>query len=108
LEAIDRMYLNASVPSLKTGAGVVYFLKTRLGVRVPSTAMVAPMSERFVKAIEGFVAREGIDLPHPFTAAHRKAGCRYHLSILQAEFALTQSANVQRSRVPTSNVPMFP
>ena len=29
-------------------------------------------------------------LPHPFTAAHRKAGYRYQLSILQAEFALTQ------------------
>ena len=29
-------------------------------------------------------------LPHPFTAAHRRAGYRYHLSILQAEFALTQ------------------
>ena len=53
LEAIDRMYLNAYVPSLQTGAGVVYFLKTQLVVRVPSTAMVAPMSERFVKAIEG-------------------------------------------------------
>ena len=29
-------------------------------------------------------------LPHPFTTAHRAAGDRYHLSILQAEFALTQ------------------
>ena len=29
-------------------------------------------------------------LPHPFTATHRAAGYRYHLSILQAEFALTQ------------------
>ncbi len=29
-------------------------------------------------------------LPHPFTAAHRAAGYRYQLSILQAEFALTQ------------------
>src|ERR671922_562167 len=29
-------------------------------------------------------------LPHPFAAAHRKAGYRYQLSILQAEFALTQ------------------
>ena len=35
LEAIDRMYLNAYVPSLQTGGGVVYFLKTQLGVRVP-------------------------------------------------------------------------
>ena len=29
-------------------------------------------------------------LPHPFIAAHRAAGYRYQLSILQAEFALTQ------------------
>lgn len=29
-------------------------------------------------------------LPHPYTAADRKAGYRYHLSILQAEFSLTQ------------------
>ena len=28
--------------------------------------------------------------PHPFTPAHRAAGYRYQLSILQAEFALTQ------------------
>src|SRR5215475_3341040 len=29
-------------------------------------------------------------LPHPFTAADRKAGYRYDVSILQAEFSLTQ------------------
>ena len=29
-------------------------------------------------------------LPHPYTAADRKAGYRYHVSILQAEFSLTQ------------------
>lgn len=29
-------------------------------------------------------------LPHPFTPADRAAGYRYHLSILQAEFSLTQ------------------
>jgi hypothetical protein len=42
LEAIDRMYLNAYVPSLQTGGGFAYFLKTQLGVRVPSTVMIAP------------------------------------------------------------------
>lgn len=62
LEAIDRMYLNAYVPSLQTGAGFVYFLKTQLGVRVPSTAMIAPMTERFVKAIEQFATAKGVDL----------------------------------------------
>src|SRR4029450_7847589 len=29
-------------------------------------------------------------LPHPFTAADRKAGYRYDISILQAEFSTTQ------------------
>jgi hypothetical protein len=29
-------------------------------------------------------------LPHPFTAADRQASYRYDLSILQAEFSLTQ------------------
>src|SRR5438128_7279027 len=62
LEAIDRMYLNAYVPSLQTGAGFVYFVKTQLGVRVPSTVMVAPMSQRFVDAIERFAETEGVDL----------------------------------------------
>jgi hypothetical protein len=62
LEAIDRMYLNAYVPSLQTGGGVVYFLKTQLGVRVPSTVMVAPMSQRFVEGIERFAKTEGVDL----------------------------------------------
>src|SRR3977135_4472109 len=62
LEAIDRMYLNAYVPSLQTGGGVVYFLKTQLGVRVPSTVIVAPMRERFVPGIEQFGATEGVDL----------------------------------------------
>jgi hypothetical protein len=62
LEAIDRMYLNAYVPSLQTGGGMAFFLKTQLGVRVPSTVMVAPMSQRFVDEIERFVTREGVDL----------------------------------------------
>jgi hypothetical protein len=62
LEGIDRMYLNAYVPSLQTGGGLVFFLKTQLGVRVPSTVMVAPMSERFVAAIQRFVETEQIDL----------------------------------------------
>jgi len=62
LEAIDRLYLNAYVPSLQTGAGFVYFLKTQLGVRVPSTVMIAPMTQRFVDAMERFAETEGVDL----------------------------------------------
>jgi hypothetical protein len=40
------MYLNAYVPSLQTGGGFVWFVKTQLGALVPSTMMVAPMSQQ--------------------------------------------------------------
>src|SRR5947208_3022556 len=62
LEAIDRMYLNGYVPSLQSGGEVVYFMKQHLGARVPSTMMVAPLSKRFVDAIERFAETAGVDL----------------------------------------------
>jgi hypothetical protein len=62
LEAIDRMYLNGYVPSLQTGGGVVYFMKQYLGARVPSTMMVAPLTKRFVHALERFAETAGVDL----------------------------------------------
>jgi hypothetical protein len=37
-------------------------MKQHLGARVPSTMMVAPLSERFVNAMERFVETEGVDL----------------------------------------------
>ena len=44
-------------------------------------------------------------LPHPYTAADRKAGHRYDLSILQAEFSLTQVLDCpQTGRIFFENV----
>jgi hypothetical protein len=40
--------------------------------------------------IDGLLRKWLKILPHPFTAADRKAGYRYDISILQAEFSLTQ------------------
>jgi len=40
--------------------------------------------------IDAFFRRWLARVPHPFTAADRQAGYRYELSILQAEFSLTQ------------------
>jgi hypothetical protein len=42
------------------------------------------------KRIDRFVRKWLARLPHPFTAADRRAGYRYDISILQAEFSLTQ------------------
>ncbi|MDP9334414.1 MAG: hypothetical protein M3Q30_14090 [Actinomycetota bacterium] len=41
--------------------------------------------------IDRFVRKWLARLPHPFTAADRRAGYRYDISVLQAEFSLTQT-----------------
>jgi hypothetical protein len=61
-EAIDRMYLNVYVPTLQTVGGMVGYLRVHRGQRFASTTAVAPMTEAFVRNIEQFVAREGVDL----------------------------------------------
>ena len=42
--------------------------------------------------INAFFRRWLARLPHPFTAADRRAGYRYELSVLQAEFSLDPGA----------------
>ena len=77
LEAIDRMYLNAYVPSLQTGGGFVYFVKTQLGARVPSTMMVAP-DESAVRRGHRALRRDAGDRPGDVregpTEGRRRAG----------------------------------
>ena len=62
LECIDRMYLNVYVPVLQTGAGASYFFRQIRGNPMPSSALMAPMTRRFVAAVEAFAKREGVDL----------------------------------------------
>jgi len=53
-------------------------------------SLSAPKIERFVRK---WLAR----LPHPYSSADRRAGYRYDVSILQAEFSLTQVLDRPRS-----------
>jgi hypothetical protein len=62
LEGIDRMYLNVYVPHLQAVGGVVWYLRSHRGQRFASTTAVVPMTEAFVRNIEEFVDRQGIDL----------------------------------------------
>ena len=62
LECIDRMYLNVYVPMLQSGAGAAYFFRKIRGNPVPSSALMGPMTRRFVAAIERHAAAEGVDL----------------------------------------------
>jgi hypothetical protein len=52
IESIDRPYVNLYVPELQRVGQVVGFLTRHRGFEIASTALVAPMSEAFVKAID--------------------------------------------------------
>ena len=62
LECVDRMYLNVYAPMLQTGAGAAWFFRKVRGNPVPSSALMAPMTNRFVAILKRFVADNDIDV----------------------------------------------
>jgi hypothetical protein len=62
VEGIDRMYLNVYVPVLQAVEGVLKFIRIHRGHPVASTAMVEPISRRFVESIEGYVRDHDIPM----------------------------------------------
>jgi hypothetical protein len=62
VESIDRMYLNLYVPRLQHERGVVGFFRHHRGHRFTSSALMAPISKDFVKAIDALVKRAGVPL----------------------------------------------
>jgi hypothetical protein len=62
LESIDRMYLNLYVPMLQTEGGIAHFWREHRGYKFASSALMAPMTDAFVAAIEAFAGNEGVEL----------------------------------------------
>jgi len=62
VECIDRMYLNVYVPMLQTEGGVAHFFRAHRGHQFASSALMAPMSRKFVTAMEAFAEQQGVDL----------------------------------------------
>jgi hypothetical protein len=62
VEGIDRMYLNVYVPQLQREQGVVNFLRSHRGQPFASSALLAPITDAFVRSIEAFVEHQGIPL----------------------------------------------
>ena len=62
LECLDRMYLNAYVPQLTSERGIAAFCRGYLGHRFASTKQAVAMTETFVKSIQAFLQKEGLEL----------------------------------------------
>lgn len=71
VESIDRLYLNVYVPELQRDLGVVGFFRDHRGQPVPSSALMAPMTRRFVGEIEDFAVECGVPVV-PFEKRQRK------------------------------------
>ena len=57
VEGIDRMYLNVYVPRLQCAYGAVSFFRDHRGQPLASSALMSPMSRRFVAELDRFIAR---------------------------------------------------
>jgi hypothetical protein len=89
VEGIDRMYLNVYVPQLQRELGVVGFLRNHRGHPFASSALLAPISEAFIEAIEAFTDTQDIPLL-TFTKGQRKddVAAEYRAQFTKAEGVL--------------------
>jgi hypothetical protein len=71
VECIDRMYLNVWVPRLAYGGGAAGFFVGHRGHAYASTALMDPMTKRFVADIHHFIAAHDLELVH-FGKGERK------------------------------------
>jgi hypothetical protein len=80
---VDRLYLNGYVPILQTSGHVVTYLREHLGYPVPSPAVIRPLHDRFMQAVQRFAAQQQVPLI-TFERDQRKdevaAGYRAHFA----------------------------
>lgn len=62
VEGIDRMYLNVYVPQLQRELGVASFFRFHRGFKFASSALMLPITQRFIGKIEQFVQEQGVPL----------------------------------------------
>jgi hypothetical protein len=60
VECIDRMYLNLYVPGLQHVNGAVGFCRSHRKQPIASTALMAPITQKFIAAIESFIQEHKI------------------------------------------------
>jgi hypothetical protein len=51
---VDRLYVNGYLPKLQTSGQLVYFMTEHLGKPIPSPALLRPLHDRFVGALDRF------------------------------------------------------
>jgi len=62
VDCIDRMYLNVYQPRLQHAAGVAWFFRGHRGHPFASSALMDPISKRFVAGLHRFCRDQGVPM----------------------------------------------
>jgi hypothetical protein len=60
IECLDRIYLNAYVPTLQSSGQVVAFMTQHLGKPIPSPALMEQIGTKFRRSVESYASSNGI------------------------------------------------
>jgi len=71
VECVDRLYLNAYVPSLQYSGGVNTLLREARGMPIASAALLGKMTDAFMRSVHGYAKAHGVPL-QPFPRGVRK------------------------------------
>ena len=85
VESIDRMYLNVYVPQLQHERGVVKFFRQHRGATFASSALMAPMTHAFVKAMDDFAKANEIPVVRFAKGQRKDEIAAEHLARFQGE-----------------------
>src|SRR5262249_16077893 len=101
VRCIDRLYLHPYMPKLQTSGGLCYFLRDYLGHPIPSPALFKPMHDRFVTAVEKFVARRAIPVVQFQPGQDKDAIAAAHRSKFTAREGVALLGMAQEQRLQT-------
>ncbi len=60
IRCVDRLYINGYLPKLQTAGQLAYFMTEHLGKPIPSPALLRPLHDRFVEALDRFAGEGSI------------------------------------------------
>ena len=112
VDCIDRMYLNVYQPRLQHAAGVAWFFRGHRGHPFASSALMDPISKRFVAGLHRFCRDQGVpmvdfvrgqrkdDLARDYLAAFEAAGRTEGVLFVGRTQAKTVVFRTERRRNP--------
>jgi len=71
ITSFDRLYLGGYVPRLQTGGQLATFCREQLGASIPSPALLGPLTDRFMQAVDHFATQHDVSVIH-FVRGQRK------------------------------------